>query len=51
MLKYKGKKITWLGHDGFKWESDGKMVIIDPFKLTGNPGEADIVITSHEHFV
>lgn len=49
MLEYKGKKIWFLGHDGFKWESEGKVIIIDPFQLAGDPGTADIVITSHEH--
>lgn len=28
-------KITWLGHSGFIWESEGVRILIDPF-LSGN---------------
>lgn len=28
-------KITWLGHSGFVWESEGVRILIDPF-LSGN---------------
>lgn len=49
LFEYKGKKISWLGHDGFKWEHEGTVIITDPFKLTKDH-KADIVITSHEHY-
>jgi len=42
-------KITWLGHDGFKIESQGETLVIDPFKLKRNV-PADFVLISHEHF-
>ena len=50
LFEYNGKKICWLGHDGFQWEAAGKVIIIDPFQLSEDPGKADIVITTHEHF-
>ncbi len=49
MLEYKGVKITWLGHDGFKIEDDGETLVIDPFQL-GHESRADYVLISHEHF-
>ena len=42
-------KISWLGHDSFRVKN-GKTVIIDPFKLRSDPGKADILLISHEHF-
>jgi L-ascorbate metabolism protein UlaG (beta-lactamase superfamily) len=42
-------RITWLGHDGFKIESGGETLVIDPFKLKRNI-PADYVLISHEHF-
>ncbi|MFX0114480.1 MAG: MBL fold metallo-hydrolase [Candidatus Hodarchaeota archaeon] len=50
MFEYNAKKICWLGHDGFRWEGAGKVIIIDPFQLSEDPGKADIVIATHEHF-
>lgn len=42
------KKITWLGHDGFRIEAS-KTIYFDPFQITaGRP--ADLVLISHEHF-
>ncbi len=49
MFEYQGIKVTWLGHDGFKI-TNGKTVIIDPFKIRSSPGKADILLLSHEHF-
>jgi L-ascorbate metabolism protein UlaG (beta-lactamase superfamily) len=49
MLEYRGLKISWLGHDSFRVKN-GKTVIIDPFKLRSDPGKADILLISHEHF-
>lgn len=41
-------KIHWLGHDTFKIE--GEMVIYtDPYQL-GQPGEADLILITHNHF-
>ncbi len=41
-------KIIWLGHDGFRIESE-KTIYIDPFQISGGP-KADIILVSHEHF-
>ncbi|MGI0091850.1 MAG: MBL fold metallo-hydrolase [Nitrososphaerales archaeon] len=49
MYNYKGVKITWLGHDGFKIEDGSETLVIDPFKLS-HDARADYVLISHEHF-
>lgn len=49
MFEHRDAKITWLGHDGFKIESEGETLVIDPFKLKRNV-PADYVLISHEHF-
>ena len=49
MFDYHGVKISWLGHDSFVIKN-GKTVFVDPFKLRSNPGKADILLISHEHF-
>ncbi len=48
MIKNIADKIVWLGHDGFRIESD-KIIYIDPFQISEGPG-ADIILVSHEHF-
>jgi L-ascorbate metabolism protein UlaG (beta-lactamase superfamily) len=48
MFDYKGVKISWLGHDGFRIQN-GQIIYIDPFQIAGGP-KADIVLVSHEHF-
>ncbi|WP_309493489.1 MBL fold metallo-hydrolase [Candidatus Hecatella orcuttiae] len=48
MLEYKGLKISWLGHAGFKI-TDGKTIYIDPYQIKGE-GEADLLLITHEHF-
>ena len=42
-------KITWLGHDGFKFESGKETLVIDPFKLS-HEAKADYLLLTHEHF-
>ncbi|HYB04821.1 MAG TPA: MBL fold metallo-hydrolase [Nitrososphaerales archaeon] len=49
MFEHRDAKITWLGHDGFKIESEGQTLVIDPFKLKHDV-LADYVLISHEHF-
>jgi L-ascorbate metabolism protein UlaG (beta-lactamase superfamily) len=42
------KKIHWLGHDGFRIDTD-KVIYFDPYQIkTSVP--ADIIFISHEHF-
>ena len=48
MIQDLARKISWLGHDGFRIEGK-KTVYIDPFKISGGP-RADIILISHEHF-
>ncbi len=49
MLDYKGLKITWLGHDGFKIQDGSETLVVDPFQIASET-KADIVLISHEHF-
>ena len=42
------KKITWLGHDGFRIDAK-KTVYLDPYGISGGP-EADLILISHDHF-
>jgi len=48
MLEYRGVKLTWLGHDGYRIQN-GKVIYIDPFQIEGGGPKADIVLVSHEH--
>jgi len=48
LFEYRGVKISWLGHDGFRIKNS-KTVYIDPYVMeTGE--NADIILISHEHF-
>ncbi len=47
MFEYKGVKLTWLGHDGFRIE-DGQVIYIDPYEIQSG-ADADLVLISHEH--
>jgi L-ascorbate metabolism protein UlaG (beta-lactamase superfamily) len=49
MFEYKGIKLTWLGHDGFRIQN-GSVIYIDPFQIEGGGPKADIILVSHEHF-
>jgi L-ascorbate metabolism protein UlaG (beta-lactamase superfamily) len=49
LFEYQGVKISWLGHDSFRI-TNGKTVIIDPFKIRPIADKADILLISHEHF-
>lgn len=42
------KKIHWLGHDGFRIDSD-KVIYFDPFQIK-SAVPADIIFISHDHF-
>lgn len=53
MLDFKGIKFHWLGHDGFKIESDGRTIYIDPYQLSRaqhGKNDADIVMITHDHY-
>ena len=49
MFEYKGVRIHWLGHDGFKIEDGSESIVIDPFKLAHDV-RADYLLLTHEHF-
>jgi L-ascorbate metabolism protein UlaG (beta-lactamase superfamily) len=48
MFEYRGVKLTWLGHDGFRIQN-GQVIYVDPYKIEAGGPEADIVLVSHEH--
>ncbi len=37
-------------HSSVRMEAEGKILYVDPFKLTGTPGDADLVFFTHSHF-
>jgi L-ascorbate metabolism protein UlaG (beta-lactamase superfamily) len=46
-------KFYWLGHDGYRIESGGKTIYIDPYKISDkhhDKHDADVVLISHDHF-
>lgn len=43
-------RIRWLGHASFEIETEGSIIYIDPYALTGEVGKADVVLITHEHF-
>ena len=47
-FEYKGLKVIWTGHAGFKIKND-LLLWFDPFKFS-NPETADIVLVTHNHF-
>jgi L-ascorbate metabolism protein UlaG (beta-lactamase superfamily) len=49
VFEHRDVRLTWLGHDGFKIESAGETLVIDPFRLKRKV-PADYVLISHEHF-
>lgn len=48
MVKNVIKKIHWLGHDGFRIDSD-RVIYFDPFQIK-SAVPADIIFISHDHF-
>ena len=53
MLDFLGVKFQWLGHDGYKLTVEGKIMYIDPYKISEfnhNKNDADIILISHNHF-
>jgi len=41
-------RLVWLGHDSFRLEGPS-VIYFDPWKLSGEPPVADLVLVSHEH--
>ena len=42
------KKITWLGHDGFRIDGS-RTIYFDPFQIASTQ-KADIILVTHEHY-
>ena len=42
--------ITWIHHASFRIAGAGQVIYIDPWKIPSAPGDADIVLVSHDHF-
>ncbi|MBW1781414.1 MAG: MBL fold metallo-hydrolase [Deltaproteobacteria bacterium] len=41
-------KIHWLGHDAFRIDAGGRVIYIDPWRISGGP-QADIILITHDH--
>ncbi|MEM5777213.1 MAG: MBL fold metallo-hydrolase [Candidatus Aenigmatarchaeota archaeon] len=48
VFEYKGVKLEWLGHDGFRIEFKNIKILIDPFRIKEQ--EANLVLITHDHF-
>lgn len=48
MLEEVLKKLSWLGHDGFKY-SGPPVIYFDPYELAGGEA-ADLILITHDHF-
>ncbi len=42
--------VCWLGHASFRIDDPRGRVYIDPWKLTGDPPPADLVLITHAHY-
>ena len=42
--------LSWLGHASFRWSRAGKTIYLDPWKLSSEPHDADLVLITHPHF-
>ena len=43
-------EIAWINHASFRLASESCVVYIDPWKLTDEPHDADVVFVSHSHY-
>jgi L-ascorbate metabolism protein UlaG (beta-lactamase superfamily) len=44
------ERFTWYRQSSFRWKGDGRVVYIDPWGLTGDLPEADLILITHYHF-
>jgi L-ascorbate metabolism protein UlaG (beta-lactamase superfamily) len=42
--------VQWINHASFRIEGDDAVIYIDPWKIEGEPHDADVVFVSHEHY-
>ncbi|MAE49373.1 Zn-dependent hydrolase [Candidatus Pacearchaeota archaeon] len=43
-------KITFLGHDGFLFEHQGKRIVVDPYHVSEGLAKVDVVLLTHSHY-
>jgi len=48
-MKYKHIELKWLGHSGFLIQN-GKTIYVDPFRISEDLPEADIILITHSHY-
>ena len=48
MIESFSRKIHWLGHDGFRIDTE-KIIYFDPYQIDAGP-RADLILISHDHF-
>jgi L-ascorbate metabolism protein UlaG (beta-lactamase superfamily) len=50
-MEVKDVKIEYLGHSGFLFSNgSGKIIVIDPYKLSDKVPKADMVLITHSHY-
>jgi len=42
--------VQWLGHASFRISQAGEVIYIDPWKISGQPKDATVVLISHSHY-
>ncbi|MBS3088744.1 MBL fold metallo-hydrolase [Candidatus Pacearchaeota archaeon] len=50
MVKIKDIEIEYLGHSGFLIKTEAKIIIIDPYNLSQNVPQADLILITHPHY-
>jgi L-ascorbate metabolism protein UlaG (beta-lactamase superfamily) len=48
-MKYKNIELKWLGHSGFLIQN-GKTIYIDPFRISEDLPQADMILITHSHY-
>jgi L-ascorbate metabolism protein UlaG (beta-lactamase superfamily) len=48
-LDFNGIKVTWLGHDSFRFIFNKTILYIDPYEIKEND-QADIILITHGHY-
>lgn len=50
MVKIKDIEIGFLGHSGFLIKTELKTIIIDPYNVSQNTPQADLILITHPHY-
>src|SRR6056297_2244534 len=43
-------EVRWINHASFRIAGKDDILYIDPWKIDGTPGDADVVFVSHSHY-